>query len=180
LAKLETGKADFIRESFSLINLLKDITDVYKSKAEAKGLNYSFELDRKIPDYIFSYPDRIKQLISNLMDNALKFTSTGEIKVKVSLASDGAFEGQVPIQFLVKDSGVGIPEDKVGLIFERFTQVDGTLSRKYNGTGLGLSIVKQIVDQIGGKVWVASELGKGSSFYFQLPIEVDYHKLLKN
>jgi len=125
-----------------------------------KTINYS----ESISDYILGDPTRVRQILTNLVANAIKFTKEGEIEVDVSLADNKKY-----LKFYVKDTGIGIPENQQKSIFEVFQQVDKTTTRKYGGTGLGLALAKNLVELGGGKIWIKSEPGKGSKFYFTIP-----------
>jgi signal transduction histidine kinase len=136
-------------------------------RAREKALLLTADVDQKIPAVLLGDAARLRQVLFNLVGNALKFTAKGDVRVQVRLLPDQAREpGQAPLWFAVEDTGIGIPADKLGLIFESFRQVDGSTTREYGGTGLGLAICRNLVELMHGRIWVESELGCGSRFQF--------------
>jgi CheY-like chemotaxis protein len=127
-----------------------------------------------VPDSINSDPTRLRQILINLLSNAVKFTEKGEVMVSVArIASGAGNEGNgIRLQFAVQDTGIGIPPEKMNRLFHSFSQVDMSTSRKYGGTGLGLAISRKLVDLMGGRIWVESEVGKGSTFSFSVPVDI--------
>ena len=174
-AKIEAGKLDIETLDFDLSRLLDEFAAMLALQVYKKGLELLCAADPAVPTLLRGDPGRLRQILHNLAGNAVKFTHTGTVAIRVSLVKEeGSGSGvqgsggreTVLLRFSVRDTGIGIPKDKIGLLFERFSQVDGSSTRKYGGTGLGLSIVKQLAGLMGGEVGVESEAGKGSEFWF--------------
>lgn len=166
LSKIDEGKVSFEKIDFSLKNLIENIIKLNLSKAIDKKIQLNFEYDSSIPLKIIGDPTRLAQILNNLISNAIKFTEIGEVKLKIiQLKNTSEFTN---IHFLIKDSGIGIPEDKLEFIFEKFNQASTETTRKFGGTGLGLSIVKKLIQLMGSDVGVKSKLSEGSEFYFLL------------
>ena len=163
-SKIEAGRLDIEVIAFTLRSHLTDTLKPLAVRAAAKELEVAWEIDSDVPDDLKGDPSRFRQVLVNLVGNAIKFTESGGIKVTVSAQSRGPNE--VVLRFDVADTGIGIPADKRGVIFEAFRKVDGSTSRRYGGTGLGLAISSQLVTMMGGRIWVDSEAGKGSIFHF--------------
>jgi two-component system sensor histidine kinase/response regulator len=163
-SKIEADKLDFESIAFDLQILIEDLTGSFAIRSEKKGLEFISFLSPDVPSRLIGDPARLRQVLSNLASNALKFTDTGEIYIKAEIDQD--LGDQVKIRFFVKDTGIGISENKQKKIFNSFTQADGSTTRKYGGTGLGLTISKRIVEMMSGDIGVESEEGKGSSFWF--------------
>jgi osomolarity two-component system sensor histidine kinase NIK1 len=137
------------------------------SRANERKLNLAYDVSFRVPDYVIGDSFRLRQIILNLVGNAIKFTERGEVKVAISMAQEQECgPDQYVFQFAVSDTGIGIRGDKLNLIFDTFQQADGSTTRKFGGTGLGLSISKRLVTLMGGRMWVESDFGKGSVFYF--------------
>ncbi len=163
-SKIEAGKLEFESIPFYLNELIEEVTDLFLEKAGAKGLELVMDIGPQVPRLLIADPLRLRQVLMNLCANALKFTDTGEISISVrscAVAADSA-----ELLFCVRDTGIGIPAEARDRLFEFFTQADGSTTRKFGGTGLGLAICKQIVALLGGQIWVESEPGAGSCFYF--------------
>ena len=158
LSKVEAGKIEIIIDEFKPYDLLEELKDLYEQSAINKGI--SFNINDSYKQLIYSDKHRISQILKNLISNALKFTTQGSINVSISKSDDD----KLPIKISVKDTGIGIPKDKLSKIFDAFTQADGSTSRKYGGTGLGLSITKELTQLLGGKVFVDSKENEGSTF----------------
>ena len=163
-SKIEAGKLEIDRIEFSLIDSLGETMKSLSLRAHQKGLELAYELQADVPDRLIGDPGRLRQIIVNLVGNAVKFTEHGEVILNVGVESRGA--GEVCLHFMIRDTGIGIPEDKRGSIFEAFTQADGSMTRTYGGTGLGLTISSRLVQCMGGNIWVESEVGRGSRFHF--------------
>jgi two-component system, sensor histidine kinase and response regulator len=163
-SKIEAGKLEIDRIEFSLSDSLGETMKSLSLRAHQKGLELAYELEPDVPDLLVGDPGRLRQIIVNLVGNAVKFTEHGEVTVHVSLESRGA--GEARLHFLIADTGIGIAEEKRSSIFEAFTQADGSMTRTYGGTGLGLTISSRLVAMMDGKIWVESELGRGSRFHF--------------
>ncbi len=169
LSKVEAGKMDVVLAPVSLDRLRADLERAFRPVAEEQGLSFAITLDPALPDTIVSDEQRLTQVLRNLLSNAFKFTADGEVTLSVRAADDD----DRAIAFEVRDSGVGIAEEKLELIFEAFQQADGTTSRKYGGTGLGLSISREIAALLGGELHARSPAGeRGSVFTLRLPLRV--------
>ncbi len=165
-SKIEAGKLEIESLNFNLESMLDDLTSILAIRAHDKGLEFICALDPKVPVYLKSDPGRLKQILINLAGNALKFTSMGEITIEI--VSESEDTESVNLKFSVRDTGIGIPEDKLDILFSSFTQVDASTTRKYGGTGLGLAISKQLVELMGGNIGVNSKVGSGTEFWFCL------------
>jgi PAS domain S-box-containing protein len=169
-SKYEAGKLGLDCVDFSLRALVKDVLRPLALRASASGLAFEFVIEDQVPDRVIGDPLRIGQVLRNLAGNAVKFTSEGKVSVYIRVES--VERSKVTVCFSVADTGIGIPPEKHRLIFEPFTQADGSTTRKYGGTGLGLSISSGLVELMGGRIWVESELGQGSTFHFTLPLDL--------
>ena len=172
-SKIEEGKLKLDPVDIETRRFLDDIIRSLGIKAGEKSLYLTLELEEGVPDYIYADVSRLRQILINLISNALKFTHRGGVSVRVYPAPDaGPVDEERPtIQFEVRDTGIGISPDRFNAIFESFTQSDDSISRTYGGTGLGLSICRELVSMMKGSIWVESETGKGSSFYFKIPLK---------
>lgn len=165
-SKIDSGKIDLEKYPFDLADCLEDSLDLMAIDASKKGLNLSYAIDPFVSGTIIGDSARLRQILVNLLSNAVKFTNEGEVAVTIS---GRKIEGNnYEISFAIKDTGIGIPEDKVSRLFQPFSQVDASTTRRYGGTGLGLAISKKIVEMMGGKIWAESEIGKGSTFHFTI------------
>jgi signal transduction histidine kinase/PleD family two-component response regulator len=168
LSKIESGKLDVESIDFDLRVTLEDINNLLLVKASAKDLGFFYMIDPDVPGLLQGDPGRLRQILINLIGNAVKFTKEGRVTLHVTL--DQEKDELAVIRFTVKDTGIGIPADKVRSVFQPFTQVDSSTTRKYGGTGLGLSISKQLAEMMGGQIGVESEEERGSTFWFTLPL----------
>ncbi|MBV8391227.1 MAG: response regulator [Mucilaginibacter sp.] len=166
-SKIESGKMDIEEEEFDLRQSIEEIMDMFSQKAAEQRLDLIYQIDFNLPHFVIGDSLRLKQIIINLINNAIKFTSKGEVFIKVYL-SKAVSDDQLEIGFSVKDTGIGIPEDKLPTLFKAFSQVDSSTTRKYGGSGLGLIISERLVKLMGGNVWVESKLGEGSTFNFTI------------
>jgi CheY-like chemotaxis protein len=146
------------------------VVSLWTPRAVASGIRLTHQVDLDVPELVAGDPVRVRQVLTNLIGNALKFTEQGSVRVKVDVSSRGAAETR--IRFDVTDTGIGIPADKLSFIFESFTQVDESSTRRHGGTGLGLAISKQLVEAMGGSIEVESQLGLGTRFSFELPFRL--------
>jgi len=163
-SKIEAGKLDFEMLDFDLRSMLEDFSDLYSVRVHQKDLEFISIIEPDVPSLLQGDPGRLRQVLANMVANAIKFTSHGEIALHVSLIEERP--GAVMLRFSVTDTGIGIPEDTVEKLFEPFTQADASTTRKYGGTGLGLSISKRLVQMMGGVIGVRSRVGEGSEFSF--------------
>ena len=162
-SKLEDGSLELDPEPFDPRKLVTDTAALLADQAERKGIELDVQVDPALPPYLMGDTGRLRQILLNLMSNAVKFTAKGSVAVRVLATDDGA-------RFSVSDTGIGIPEMAVGQLFQRFVQADGSISRKFGGTGLGLAISKRFVEMMGGEIGVQSSLGQGSTFWFEVPL----------
>ncbi len=163
-SKIDAGKLDLESIDFDLRTLLEDLTDAQGLRAQEKGLEFASFIDPEVPSLVCGDPGRLRQILNNLLGNAIKFTQQGCVSLRTSLQSE--VDDSATIRFVVTDTGMGIPAEKLPLLFEPFTQLDGSMTRKFGGTGLGLSISQQLADLMGGQISVESDEGKGSTFQF--------------
>jgi signal transduction histidine kinase/ActR/RegA family two-component response regulator len=164
-SKIEAGKVELEDLDFDLTGLVEGTLKTFALSSKRKGLELRREFATGVPEMIVGDPARLRQVLTNLVGNALKFTEVGEVGVRVARVN-GDVAGLLPLEFTVWDTGVGIPPEKQKAIFESFTQADSSTSRKYGGTGLGLTISMRLVELMGGKIWVRSEIGRGAEFHF--------------
>jgi len=163
-SKIEAGKLDLDSTDFNLRDGLGNALRILAMRAHQKGLELVYDIRAEVPEMLLGDPGRLRQIIVNLAGNAIKFTEQGEILVTVRVES--RTDGDVELHFAVSDTGIGIPEDKQARIFDAFEQADTSTTRKYGGTGLGLAISAQLVRMMGGRIWVESRIGQGSTFHF--------------
>lgn len=174
-SKIEAGKLAIEETPFRLDQVLKNLADLLAHQAQEKELQFVVVRKPDVPDYLLGDPLRIGQILLNLSNNAIKFTGQGG-EVVVSVNSKQEEDGRNMFLFSVCDTGIGIAPEMVDQLFQSFTQADGSTTRRFGGTGLGLAISKQLVEMMGGKIWVESEEGVGSTFFFRLPLQIDKEK----
>jgi signal transduction histidine kinase/CheY-like chemotaxis protein/HPt (histidine-containing phosphotransfer) domain-containing protein len=170
LSKVEAGHVELEATDLDLREVVARAMEVVEVRATAKGLSLRQTIAPGVPRYLIGDPSRLRQVIINLLGNSIKFTDRGGLEVKVELDPENRESGR--LRFAITDTGIGIPEDKLGLIFESFSQADSSTTRKYGGTGLGLTISKQLVELMDGRIWVESEVGVGSTFFFTARFQV--------
>jgi PAS domain S-box-containing protein len=169
-SKIEAGKLELEATAFNLSDTVGKTTQTLAVRAAEKGLELACRISPELPERLIGDPGRLRQIIVNLVGNAIKFTERGEVVVEVE--SQARANGDVILHFLVRDTGIGIPEKKQQLIFEAFRQADASTTRRFGGTGLGLAISSQLVRMMGGSIWVESEVGRGTSFHFTAEFKV--------
>ena len=163
-SKIDSRKLTLARDPIALRAVLQDVLDTVQVSAAEKNLTLGLDVAAEVPDGLLGDALRLRQILVNLIGNAIKFTQAGEIRTRVDIAS--SLPGEICLHFAVIDTGIGIPRDKQELVFEAFAQADGTSARRFGGTGLGLSISARLVELMGGDIWVESEVGRGSAFRF--------------
>jgi CheY-like chemotaxis protein/signal transduction histidine kinase len=168
-SKIDAGKLELELHPFNVRDCVEAALDLVASKAAEKGLELAYFLDKQVPRHLRGDVTRLRQILVNLLSNAVKFTDTGEVIILVSGHSLNS--GPIEMYFVVKDTGIGIPLDRLDRLFRSFSQADTSMTRKYGGTGLGLAISKHLCELMGGRLWVESELGKGSTFHFTITVE---------
>ncbi|MBB5031744.1 ATP-binding protein [Prosthecobacter vanneervenii] len=172
-SKLESAKMDMEKLPVDIEKLLSETTDVFSHKAAEKNIELNVHIDSALPRKVLGDFQRIKQILVNLVGNAIKFTEKGEILILVRQVSRQTPQGdRTLLHFSVRDTGIGIPPEKIGQLFQAFNQADTSTTRKYGGTGLGLAISKKLVKLMQGEISVVSEEGRGSDFFFELPLAV--------
>jgi signal transduction histidine kinase/ActR/RegA family two-component response regulator len=178
ISKIEAHKIDICYQPVALLKLVTDLMGLLQPGTDAKGIKLEWQLADGIPEWLMFDPLRLRQILLNILGNATKFTHKGEITLTVEKTNErdsperrviGGWSGSL-LHFIVKDSGIGIPVEKMKSIFEQFSQVDNTLSRQYGGSGLGLSISRELAEMMGGQLNVESEVGQGSTFHLYLPL----------
>ena len=170
MSKIEAGHLEIEKTGFDLWDIVESVGISLGARAGQKGLEFLCRIDPKAPRYVIGDPTRLRQILINLAGNSVKFTEEGEIVVSVQLAERKGDD--LLLHFSVKDTGIGIPKEKQGAVFESFTQAEASTTRKYGGTGLGLAITKQLVELMDGSIGIESEQGKGSTFYFDIPTTI--------
>ena len=172
LSKIESDKIEVEEILFSPITEFENAVEVFGAKAAEKNIRLSFYMDPSLSNYLNGDPTKIKEVLINLLSNAIKFTPIdGEIDIEIKRVGNTDAFGRTKVQFVVKDTGIGISEDKIKTIFDAFSQADSTITRKYGGTGLGLTISSKFISMMGGKLEVDSEVGKGTKFFFTLEFD---------
>jgi PAS domain S-box-containing protein len=167
VSKIEAGKLSLEMRELNLRELILDTLKGLKVSSDAKGLKLVCNIQADVPERVRGDAGRLRQILINLVGNAIKFTGQGEVSVGVERSPDGADA----LHFVVRDTGIGIPANKQAIIFEAFTQVDGSFTRRFGGTGLGLTIASRLIHMMGGRVWVESKEGQGSMFHFTARLE---------
>ena len=166
-SKIEAGKLELEHLDFDLWQAIEDVAELLAEQAQHKGLELACVIDQEVPTVLCGDAVRLRQILTNLLSNAIKFTMQGEVVLGVTTLEET--EESAVLRFAVRDTGLGIAPEVQERLFEAFAQADSSITRQYGGTGLGLAIVKHIIQAHGGEVWVKSELGQGSTFFFTLP-----------
>ncbi len=170
-SKIESGKMSIEPTGFNLRQAVEEVTDLLLADADDKGIELIVRYMPNTPNRVVGDPGRIRQILTNLVGNAIKFTDAGHVLVTVECEAQA--DKKASLRFSVQDTGIGIPPEKIGDLFQRFSQVDASATRRHGGTGLGLAISKQLVELMGGKINVQSALGAGSTFWFTLQLPLD-------
>lgn len=169
-SKIEAGEMEIENIDFDLQEITENVMDILNIRALIKKLDLNFDIDTKISKKLIGDSGRLKQILINLLGNAIKFTNEGEVTLKI--ISEGQGDKKSKIHFIISDTGIGISEANLEKIFSKFSQADSSTTRRFGGTGLGLSISKSLVELMGGKMWVESKLGKGSKFHFEIELTI--------
>ncbi|GFE58236.1 response regulator [Geobacter sp. AOG1] len=169
LTKIEAGRMELETIPFDLEEVIDRTCEMLAVRAHEKGLELTCRIAPDTPMFLQGDPNRLRQVLTNLIGNAIKFTAMGEISLEVKACA--VEQGKVEIQFAVADTGIGIPPDKIDTIFDKFSQADSSITRKYGGSGLGLAISKLLLEQMEGRIWVESQIGRGSTFYGAVRLE---------
>lgn len=174
LSKIESGEISFEKKELDLDRIIGKAFKVTAHAGHGRGLELAYTINRDVPVQVIGDPSRLQQILVNLIGNAIKFTERGFVVVETSLIrTESEASNQMLVHFAVKDSGIGIDDDKVETIFDRFTQADSSTTRKYGGTGLGLSICKSLCEAMGGKIWIESKKSFGTTVHLEIPFERD-------
>ena len=175
ISKIEAGKFEIEKSNFDLSRLIKSVVNLMEIKISGKNLKLNLRYDKDVGKNFYGDSLRLNQILTNLLGNAVKFTSKGEISLTVKKAGDNK------IRFEVKDTGIGLSKEQTGKLFKAFSQADSSTTKKYGGTGLGLAISKQLVELMNGKIWVESKIGEGSKFIFDIELKkLDDTEVLSN
>ena len=173
-SKIESGQLELEEHPFDIHCCIEDTLDLFAPLVEKKGLELVGAIDRKVPASVLGDVTRLRQIVVNLIGNAIKFTERGEVTISVDVGDGGEDEdGTCTLQFAVRDTGIGIPQERLNRLFKPFSQVDASTTRQYGGSGLGLAICKRLCEMMGGRIWVESERDRGSVFYFTICCCVD-------
>lgn len=167
-SKIESGHIELENTSFDLRNCIEDALEMFGTDAAKKNLELAYSIAPDVPSWITCDVTRLRQILVNLVSNAVKFTAAGEVVITVTMETSAP---QMSLHFTVRDTGNGIPSDRIDRLFKIFSQVDNSITRKFGGTGLGLAISKRLTELMGGRIWVESSVGAGSTFHFTLQVE---------
>jgi signal transduction histidine kinase/DNA-binding response OmpR family regulator len=172
-SKVEAGKLELEKHPFHLRNCVEDAVEMMAARASIKGLELLTLIEQQVPQVMIGDVTRVRQILINLMGNAVKFTKAGEVLVRINVVE--VVNGRYTLQFAIKDTGIGIAPDQLDRLFKSFSQVDASTTRQYGGTGLGLAISKQLAELMGGTMWVESNPGLGSTFSFTIQVEASHN-----
>ncbi|MGB2870186.1 MAG: PAS domain S-box protein [Bacteroidota bacterium] len=175
-SKIESGKIELERHPFELKDAIEEVFELLAPKAIQKSLDLLYWIDPRVPAVVQGDKLRLRQILFNLVGNAIKFTERGEVYASVTL--DSKVENDCQLTFSVRDTGIGIPKDRLDRLFKAFSQVDSSTTRKYGGTGLGLAISMRLAEMMGGKIWVESKEGKGATFFFGIKVSIPSDSLI--
>jgi len=170
LSKIESGKMGLEKIPFQLKSVVNEAIKTHQARARQKRVELFAEVGPEVAETVYGDPMRLRQILGNLLSNAIKFTESGHVRVNMRAAAESR-DGRTEYDLIVEDTGVGIPADKIEKIFDKFTQADGSITRRYGGTGLGLTITRRLVEMFGGRIWVESVEGQGSKFFVRIPLE---------
>ena len=168
-SKIESGKLSLEREPFCLPDCIEEVLELFAAKAGEEQIEIAAKIDIQVSDWVYGDVTRLRQILLNLVGNAIKFTACGEVVVSVGLSQMES--GDKALHLAIRDTGIGIPADKIDNLFQSFSQVDASTTRRFGGTGLGLAISKRLVELMGGRIWVTSQVNVGSIFQFEIPYE---------
>ena len=171
-SKIESGNMELEKADFNLRKSVEEVMDLFSQKSSSKGIDLIYFIDKEVPSHIVGDELRLKQILINLINNSIKFTVKGEVYLKVSLNAEEVQSDKIALEFQVSDTGIGFPEEKIVSLFDAFTQVDPSTTRRYGGTGLGLAICDRLVKLMGGVIRAHSRLGIGSTFTFSITCSV--------
>ena len=170
-SKIEADRLELDKRDFMLNHVIDRVADMFGERSAGKGVELYYIIDRLTPLSLKGDSLRLGQILINLIANAVKFTDRGEVVVRVKPAEESAPEGRIRLLFSISDTGIGIPGEMIDYLFQPFTQIDGSVTRKYEGTGLGLSICRRLVEMMDGRIWVESQVGRGSTFFFTIMMD---------
>jgi signal transduction histidine kinase/DNA-binding response OmpR family regulator len=170
-SKIEAGKLDLEQQPLDLRTCVEGVLDLLEAKAAQKSLELAYLVEPDVPKQILGDMTRLRQILTNLVSNAIKFTEKGEITVSVAARRLKVDSSTYAIRFTVQDTGIGIPSNQLNRLFQPFSQIDSSISKQYDGTGLGLAISQRLIELMGGRIWVDSELGQGATFYFSIVVQ---------
>ena len=173
ISRIDAGTIEIHPKVFDVRGLIATVEAILRPKATAQGLSLNCRIAENVPAFNESDPDRLRQILINLLDNGIKFTPMGKVELEVELTGGGNLPEEM--SFHIRDSGIGIAPEDIPRLFKRFGQLNTSLSRQYGGTGLGLSICKSLLERLGGRIWVRSDPGRGSTFSFSTPCKAPNH-----